>query len=319
MVGCAGYSHGFGKQHHPIKLNKHMFPHTYFALFPPFPRENKVFVAMSFDDRFQSRWEKVIAPAIRNVVVNEISLEPHRVDARRIGDSILTEILGGITNDLLILADVTTLGYEGNQPIRNGNVMYEIGLAHAVRLPEEVLLFRSDTDRLLFDVANVRINSYDPDGNVDEARDKIADSIIESLKEIDLKRSLAIKAAAQSLDFKAWRILSLAAMKNGLQQFPNTLANAAANAAITRLLEVGALETGYVKITPDLLTALASFPEEKLVLYKPTPFGKAILGYTSNEILGKSVDIQSLIAALAEKEQPVEAVSHPDGSPQSMT
>ena len=72
-----------------------MFPRNYFGLFPPFPRENKVFVAMSFDDQFQSRWENVISPAIRNVSVNNTPLEPHRIDTRRIGDSILTEILGG--------------------------------------------------------------------------------------------------------------------------------------------------------------------------------------------------------------------------------
>jgi len=69
--------------------------------------------------------------------------------------------------------------------------MYEVGLAHALRLPEEVILFRSDSDPLLFDVANVRVNWYDPDGNPEEARRKVADIIIEALKEVDLKKNLA--------------------------------------------------------------------------------------------------------------------------------
>ena len=63
--------------------------------------------------------------------------------------------MDGITSSRLFLADVTSIGKRDDVPIRNGNVMYEIGLAHAVRLPEEVLLFRSDSDRLLFDLANV--------------------------------------------------------------------------------------------------------------------------------------------------------------------
>lgn len=34
-----------------------MYPRNYFDFFPPFPRNLRVFVAMSFDDRFKKRWE----------------------------------------------------------------------------------------------------------------------------------------------------------------------------------------------------------------------------------------------------------------------
>jgi hypothetical protein len=282
-----------------------MFPRNYFGLFPPFPRENKVFVAMSFDDRFLPRWENVILPAIRNVAVNDVPLEPDRVDARRIGDSILTEILGGVSNDRLILADITTLELVDGRPIRNGNVMYEIGLAHSVRLPEEVLIFRSDSDRLLFDVANVRINSYDPDGDPAGARSQVSDAIIESLKELDLKRNLAVKSAAQSLDFNGWWVLSMAAENNGVHQFQTktvgeALGNAANNAAIVRLLEFRALETDYVKLTPELVKQ-PDGPAEQLFKYKATAFGKAILDYAATEMLGTSPEIQLLLAQTFDK------------------
>jgi hypothetical protein len=282
-----------------------MFPRNYFGLFPPFPRENKVFVAMSFDDRFLPRWENVILPAIRNVAVNDAALEPDRVDARRIGDSILTEILGGVTNDRLILADVSTLGHVNGRPIRNGNVMYEIGLAHSVRLPEEVLIFRSDSDHLLFDVANVRVNSYDPDGDPAGARSQVSDAIIESLKELDLKRNLAVKSAAQSLDFTGWWVLSMAATNNGVHHFQTktvgqVLGNAANNAAIIRLLEFGALETDYAKLTPELVKQ-PDGSAEHLLKYKATPFGKAILNYAASEMVGTSPEIQSLLAQMFAK------------------
>jgi hypothetical protein len=282
-----------------------MFPRNYFGLFPPFPRDNKVFVAMSFDDRFLPRWENVILPAIRNVAVNDAPLEPDRVDARRIGDSILTEILGGVTNDRLILADVTTLGHVDGRPIRNGNVMYEIGLAHSVRLPEEVLIFRSDSDHLLFDVANVRVNSYDPDGDPAGARSQVSDAIIESLKELDLKRNLAVKSAAQSLDFTGWWVLSTAATNNGVHHFQTktvgqALGNAANNAAIVRLLEFGALETDYAKLTPELVKQ-PDGSAEHLLKYKATAFGKAILDYAVSEMVGTSPEIQSLLAQMFDK------------------
>ena len=262
---------------------------------------------MSFDDRFQARWENVISPAIRNVEVNDTPLEPDRVDSRRIGDSILTEILGGVTNDRLIFADVTTLTNVDGRPIRNGNVMYEIGLAHAVRLPEEVLIFRSDTDQLLFDVANVRVNSYDPDGDPAHARSQISDAIVESLKELDLKRNLAVKSAAQSLDFTGWWVLSMAATKDGVHHFQTktmgqALGNAANNAAIVRLLEFGALKTDYVKITSELLRE-SDASAAQLLKYKATEFGKAILEYAATEMVGASPEIQLLLAKMFENNE----------------
>jgi hypothetical protein len=279
-----------------------MFPRNYFGLFPPFPRENKVFVAMSFDERFRPRWDDVIVPAIQSVALNGVSLEADRVDARKIGDSILTEILGGITNDRLILADVTSLGHVDGRPIRNGNVMYEVGLAHSVRLPEEVLIFRSDSDHLLFDVANVRVNSYDPDRNPAAARSQVSEAISESLKELDLKRNLAVKSAAQSLDFASWWVLSLAATNDGVHHFQTktmgqALGNAANNAAIVRLLEFGALETDYVKLTPELV-GQPDTAAEQLLKYRATAFGKTILEYAAKKMVGTSPEIESLLAQM---------------------
>jgi len=169
-----------------------VYPANYFGLFPPFPRKDTVFVAMSFDEQFEKRWTDVIGPAIANVKPNGNALAAIRVDSRRISDSILTEILSGIGTARLVLADVTTIGYmDGGRAIRNANVLYEVGLAHAQRLPEEVLLFRSDNDNLLFDVANVRVNTYAPDQAPDEARKLISDCVEAALREVDLRRNLS--------------------------------------------------------------------------------------------------------------------------------
>ena len=129
-----------------------MYPAHLFELFPPFPRDERVFVAMSFDPALRLRWTNVIEPAVR-----EAGLEPFRVDASKVSDSILTEILQGIARARLILADISSVG-----GVRNANVLYEVGMAHAARQPQEVLLFRSDSDRLLFDVSNVRVNAFHP-------------------------------------------------------------------------------------------------------------------------------------------------------------
>jgi len=87
-----------------------MYPLNFFSLFPPFPKNNKVFVAMSFEDKFNKRWEEVILPGIKNIARGGQRLEAYRVDVRKVSDSILTEILTEISNCLLVFADLTSLG-----------------------------------------------------------------------------------------------------------------------------------------------------------------------------------------------------------------
>lgn len=205
----------------------------------------------------------------------------------------------------MVFADVTSIGQYEGRAVRNGNVMYEVGLAHAVRLPEEVLIFRSDSENLLFDVANVRINSYDPDGSPDQARKQVSEAIIESLNELDLKRNLAIKSASQAMDLDAWGVLTTAAMNNGISQFPTktmgqALGNIAKNNAIVRLLDMGALETDFTKLSPELLKQLDK-SEGDFFSYNVTEFGMAILRYSANELVGSSPDVQALLKQRAEE------------------
>lgn len=73
------------------------------------------------------------------------------------GDSILTDIIDGIAHSQIVLADVssTRTGLLRRKSYRNGNVMYEVGLALACRHSSEVLLIRYDCDKFLFDVSTI--------------------------------------------------------------------------------------------------------------------------------------------------------------------
>jgi len=259
-----------------------MYPSTFFGLFPPFPQEDKVFVAMSFDDRFQNRWEHVIKPAISSVQRNGVPLEAVRVDVRHMSDSILTEILQGISRYRIIFADVTSIDKIDNRPIRNANVMYEVGIAHATRLPEEVILFRSDSDELIFDIANIRVNFYDPDGNPLLAKQTAAESISAAINEVELRRHLAVKTAVSSLDSFSWWILGEAGAGGGLvppktRTMRDVLSANERSRAINRLLEIGALETKHQKFTPDLIREEGDASYEDMFRYQVTEFGKAIM------------------------------------------
>lgn len=258
-----------------------MYPANFFALFPPFPIVDKVFVAMSLDLAFEPRWQNVIIPAIKNVEINGTRLEPHRADARIVSDSILTEILAGIRDHRVIFADITSIGSLGTRPVRNGNVMYEVGLAHAVRLPEEVVLFRSDSDSLLFDVTNVRVNNYDPDGAPDTAKAKVRDAIAEAIKEVELRRLLTVRRAIETLDYPSWMLLAEAYGSEGISHpimrtMGQVLGSTSRANAIARLLELGALKTSYLQATPEMFAKMGEASEENMLKYSVTPFGKAI-------------------------------------------
>ena len=134
-----------------------MHPQTYLKTFWRLELEPQVFVAMTFDPRYQSRFSDIIEPAIRSINVGDQRLSPHRVDISKSGDSILTEISDGIAHSQLVLADVSTVGKDSvsGSAFRNGNVMYEVGLALACRHSSEVLLIRDDHDDFLFDVSTI--------------------------------------------------------------------------------------------------------------------------------------------------------------------
>lgn len=277
-----------------------MYPHTYLSLFPSFPRNNRVFVAMSFHPRFDARWQQVLAPAVRRVEVAGSPLEPYRVDMRKASDSVLTEILDGISRCRFFLADITVMGELDGGPVRNGNVLYEVGLAHATRLPEEVALLRSDTKELLFDVMNVRVLEYDPGGNPEAAQNLVAGAILQSLKELDLRRSLSVRRVAESLDVHSWFLLLETVSVGVAHHTPvKTMRDAVGGAtrrqAIDRLLETGALRAEIVKLTPELLAQATDKPFEELVAYRVTELGRAVAEYGAQELGFDSPEIRRLL------------------------
>lgn len=155
---------------------------------------------MSFDPRFTSRFERVIQPAIARISVGGTDLTAHRVDRSTISDSIIAEIIEGITTDMLVLVDITTIAIQDERPIRNGNVMYELGLAHAIRQPEEVVIFRSDSDPLLFDVSGIRVHTYAPDEDPDAALQQVKHTVGEALRTTQLVDRWVIDRGIRALD-----------------------------------------------------------------------------------------------------------------------
>jgi hypothetical protein len=279
-----------------------MYPATLFGLFPPFPRNLKVFVAMSFNARFDHRWTHVLKPAIESIALNNQPLQAHRADSSLSGDSVLTQILDDIARCRLFVADITALGQLGHDDdnndnknnknryvVRNQNVFYEVGLAHAVRLPEEVLLFRSDDEPLAFDISNVRVHSYDPDGNPDGARAVVQDVIAGSIRELDLRKQLSIRRAAEGLDYESLFVLAEAQGLAGVRSPARRSVRDALSAgprldSISRLLEIGAIQSRFAHFTTLTLQSSEQVDAEELVRYHATPFGGALFDHVVEEM-----------------------------------
>ena len=171
---------------------------------------DQVFVAMSFEEKYKARFNSVIRPAIENEQIEGIKLKAYRVDNSKTGDSILTEIVSGIALSRLVIADVSVIdeGRYTGASMRNGNVMYEVGIALACRCSTDVLLIRDDNKHFLFDVSTIphlQVDFTDIPKAVVAIRDAIADRIRES----DLIEDTRIKLAVHSLTEDELRLLKI--------------------------------------------------------------------------------------------------------------
>jgi hypothetical protein len=106
---------------------------------------NSCFVAMPFDEKYRSEFEKVIQPAIKAT-----GLECVRGDEIYAHQAIVHDIWKSLRESLLLVAELSD---------RNPNVMYEIGLAHAIGKPV-ILLTRNERD-VPFDLRALRYLFYD--------------------------------------------------------------------------------------------------------------------------------------------------------------
>lgn len=179
-----------------------MLPKAYLDAFWRMELEPSVFVAMSFSREYDARFANIIAPAVADLDVARQALKAYRVDTSASGDVITVDIINGIIHSQLFLADVSTIGHDAKNgtPYRNGNVMYEVGIAVSCRQPYEILLIHDDNDRLLFDVStipHVRINFHDEK----TARTQLTSALRQRLAEQNHLKDARVERAIRSLSY----------------------------------------------------------------------------------------------------------------------
>lgn len=104
----------------------------------------EAFVVMPFDPSFDAVFELLIKPPLE-----QAGFEVTRADLSNNQTQILRDIVTMLARADLVLADVTDL---------NGNVMYELGLAHA--MGKRTVMLTQSIAQLPFDLHSYRANEY---------------------------------------------------------------------------------------------------------------------------------------------------------------
>jgi len=240
-----------------------MYPRDFFDTYWRTDLRDEVFVAMPFHDEFAQVWEMAVRPAIEDD--SGTGLRARRVDASILAGSIITDILDGIAHSRLILADISVASEGRWKGQRNGNVMYEVGLAHAVRQSTEILLIRSDDEAVNFDIAQINVHRY-PLHDLDRTRVQLSQLVVDVLRQIHQEKSLKVQRAVDILDADTIRYLADYAVHGPFagpdpKTMGETLVAISNRAALARLQQLGIIRAniGIVKgQTAFVLTAFGA-------------------------------------------------------------
>jgi hypothetical protein len=107
----------------------------------------KCFVAMPFDGSCDSAYYNAILPACA-----ELSVKCERLDADLSEQSIVQQIVNGIYDADVVIADITGA---------NPNVFYELGISHALPYPNKTIVIAKKGTKIPFDIHSFRIIQYD--------------------------------------------------------------------------------------------------------------------------------------------------------------
>ena len=281
-----------------------MHPNTFYSTLFSQQKRDEVFVIMSFADEFSERWSRVFEPAISS----DLGLKANRVDDRLSGESIMHDIMDGIAHSKLVLADITSTQMTDpagqSWPQRNGNVMWELGIAQLMRLPDEVIIVKSDSDPSIFDLTQFRVFDFDPQ-QVFRAKKMIVEVMKDRLKSTGMAKSDYIARIAQSLTLEAWNYL-LQAVKGpiaplAIRTVGDALSKSSEYIAISRLMEVGAIRSLFQQVDPDNLEKLGGVGFEQLTRYEITGFGEELVKYSAQEQGLTRPDIQDRLLAYFKK------------------
>ena len=168
-----------------------MYPKYFFERFWEGEQKNQLFVGMAFDNSINKRFK----------IINNASKKNGFSRAFRVGldteaNSINDVIFDSIAHSKMLLFDLSDdERYNGVNP----NVIYELGIANAIREPFDIVIIRKKTKeklKLPFDIQGLNINFFK------DKLDKrfIIKKVNYALKNQEWHKSKRVKAVSESID-----------------------------------------------------------------------------------------------------------------------
>src|SRR3989344_7008502 len=133
-----------------------MYPKHFFERFWEAEQKNQLFVGISFDESINNNFD-IIDNAVKSLGFEKA----FRVGLETEANSINDRIFDAIANSKMLLFDLSD-DKRTNQI--NLNVIYELGIANAIREPFDIVLIRRKTEselKLPFDIQGLHINLFD--------------------------------------------------------------------------------------------------------------------------------------------------------------
>ena len=165
-----------------------MYPKVFFERFWEGEQRNELFVCMPFHDSFDGKFDVIMEAAQAAGLEKAV-----RVKEDWQANVITDKIFDGIANSRLLLFDLS------NDPKHkqvNGNVLYELGIANAMREPQDMVLIREKSrTKVPFDITGLTYITH-----VDLSTDKLREIIKNALEKQEWHQSKRVQAASQSLD-----------------------------------------------------------------------------------------------------------------------
>lgn len=238
-----------------------MYPKRFWNEFRLKKYFDEIFVGMWFDEEnVRQRFNNIILKAIE-----QTGLKPRFLKGIITGDSIPIDIMKGIIECRLVLFDISPVINTKDMVVRNANVMYELGLAHTWRNPEEVVIVRDDGDGLPFDIQSMGVVKYNIE-DIATSIEQIKNTILFRLNQIEKIQESTVRKAAENLNIQAYNLL---VTSKGKIFHDATLKDTDKILAIPLLLNLGLVE---------LLTDGHGYG------YHPTYLGKKVISYFSQPL-----------------------------------
>ena len=240
-----------------------MYPKHFFENYWASEQKNQLFVCMPFDGSFDEKFSKITRVAC------ELGFECAKtVKEGLVGGDLLQEILDGIGNSRTLLFDLSD-DHESNNS--NHNVVYELGIATAIREPDDMLLIKKKSEKKIpFDVSHLRYNEYD--GNLEEKW--LVDKLDKIVKNQEWSKSRRIASIARAIDSSGHTLLVNIYAIVGLDNFHDASIGRLMDAklAILRLMDLGILRF-----------EVSQERSKREWSYYWTPFGKEVMKYLGIE------------------------------------